>query len=699
MTQVQTVGDCHETRCTLPEWSIAALAGAGCSRDPVVKGQKYVASGDEYAKKNQREEAVIQYRNAIKTRPDWSEPHYKLAQTHQAAGDHVEAYGEYARAADLDPSNVDAQIKAGTLLLVSGEFAAAKTRAELALKADPKSVAAHILLGNAHAGLNEPGSALRQIEQAITLEPSYAPAWTALGAVKFRGGQRGEAADAFQTAVDLGPESIDARLALANFQWASGDVAGAESALQTALGIDPANPTAHRTLALLYLSTNRAPSAEPHFKALATEPGGKLALTDYYMGLRRSADALALIGELEKSTDSSHVQAARLRRASLAYGSGKKPEAYQILDQLIQAKPRDAEARVAKARMLLSDGKAADALDQAREAVKADSTLPGAHYTAGLAAVAAGKPEDAEKAFEEVISLSPRAAGAQLQLSRLRLARGEAAGALTAARDAAHYLPDSPEAAILVSRSLRAQGDVEKAWSELSTKAARHPESAELHIEMGTVALDRKELNAARAAFEAALRHAPRALDARSGLIATHLAAADIAKARAQLEEWKGAEPGNRGLDVLAARVELGAGKSADAERILQSVVAADATHLDAYDLLGRSYVSQGTTRSRDRTIRRDRAAGTQADGAANHGGDAARIARRPAAGEEDLRGDRRGRRARRHRVQQPRVDLCGRGSARRRAAAGAHRARAAAPSSRRGGHSGMGSTAPGLDG
>ena len=90
---------------------------------------------------------------------------------------------------------------------------------------------------------------------------------------------------------------------------------------------------------------------------------------------------------------------------------------------MIQAKPRNAEARVAKARMLLADGKAADALEHAREAVKADGTLPSTHYTVGLAALADGKPEDAEKAFEEVIRLSPRAAGAQLQLSRLRLAR------------------------------------------------------------------------------------------------------------------------------------------------------------------------------------------------------------------------------------------------------------------------------------
>ena len=573
---------------------VVALIASACAGDPETRARKYVASGDEFAKQNSRDEAVIQYRNAINLKPDWSEPHYKLAQTYQASGDHVNAYVEFARAADLDPSNVDAQIKAGTLLLVAGEFRAAQTRAELALKADPKSAAGHILLGNAHAGLNEPGSALRQIEQAITLEPSYAPGWTALGAVKFLGGRRDEAAEAFLKAVALAPQSIDARLALANFQWASNDVAAAEATLHAALGLDRNNAAAHRTLALLYLSTSRAPLAEPHFKALATDARGKLALTDYYMGLGRTADALALIDGLEKSTEAADVQAARLRRASLAFGTGKKDEAHRILNQIITERPREAEPRVAKARMLLAESKAADALKLAREAVRADGTLPSAHYTVGLAAMADGRPDDAEKAFEEVIRLSPRAAGAQLQLSRLRLARGETAGALTAARDAAQERPDSPEAAILVSRSLRAQGDAAKAWNELSSRVVRYPDSVPLHIEMGWVAIERKQFKAAFESFDAALRQAPASIEAQSGLIAAYIISGDVANARARVDDWRRAAPGNRALDVLAARVELAAGKPAEAERMLRSVVAADATHLDAYDLLGRLYVSQG---------------------------------------------------------------------------------------------------------
>lgn len=571
----------------------AALLAAACSGDPEADARKFVASGDSYASRNNRDEAIIQYRNAIKALPQWPEPHYKLAKTYEAAGDYVNAYSEYARAADLEPSNVDAQIKAGTLLLVAGEFEAARTRAELALKTDPNHVPAHILLGNAHAGLNELSSALKQIEQAISLEPSYAPAWTALGGVKFMRGSREDAAAAFRKSVELAPRSVDARLALANFQWATGDTAQAEQTLRAALAIDGSNASAHRALALLFLTTKRPQAAEPHFRALASQPNGKLALADYYMGLGRTTDALAVISELEQSQDVDEVRAARLRRAALTYGAGRKRDAHEILDQLIEEKPKDAEIRVAKAHMLIADGQMSEAVKHASEAVKAEATLPSAHYTLGLASLGDGKLNEAEKAFEEVTRLSPRAAAAHLQLSRLRLARGEPTGALTAAQDAARQRPDSPEAAILVSRSLRAQGDAAKAWSELSARAAKYPESAPLQIEMGWVALERRQFSAARGGFEDAIRLAPSSLEARSGLIATEIASGNPDAARKHVESWKRAAPDDRRLDVLSARVEAAAGNDAEAERILQQVIAQDASHLEAYELLGRLYFQQ----------------------------------------------------------------------------------------------------------
>jgi putative PEP-CTERM system TPR-repeat lipoprotein len=585
----------------VPLWAVAlatALAVSACSKDPEVAAREYVASGDRYLAEQKTSEAIIQYKNAVKERPQWAEPHFKLAQAHEKAGDPVNAYREYARAADIDPSNVDAQIKAGTLLLVAREFDAARTRAELALKANPNHAPAHILLGNAMAGLNETGAALKQIEQAITLDPSYAPAWTALGAVKFLGGRRGDAGEAFRKAVALSPASLDAHLALANYEWASGNTADAEKTLRGALALERDSASVHRALALLFLSTRRPLEAEPHFKALSDrEPGGRLALADYYMGIGRHSNALEVLTALASSSDQDDSRAARLRIAALNYASGKKEEAHRAIDALLQEKPRYVEARIAKARMLLSDGAPpADAAAHAREAVKTDPSVPGAHYAAGLAALAGNKLDEAEKAFHEVARLAPRAAAAQLQLARIQLARGEPALAMTAAKEAAEKRPDDPEAAVLLTRSLRAQGDVTRAWREISTRAAKQPDSAPLQIEMGWTALDQRHYAVARKAFEDGLRLDPSSYDARNGLVVADVAERQFDRARARVKDWRQAAPADPRLQLLDARLELAAGNAPDAERRLTEIIAADPSQLEAYELLGRAYVASGRT-------------------------------------------------------------------------------------------------------
>ena len=151
---------------TLCACCVLAAAASGCSRDPVKEGRKYLASGDAYAAKHRYREAVIEYKNAVNRQPQLAEAHYQLAQAYKASGEPVKAYGSFARAADLQPANVEAQIEAGTILLEGGEFDMARTRAELALKAQPQNPAALILLGNALAGLHDNARAVKQIEQA-----------------------------------------------------------------------------------------------------------------------------------------------------------------------------------------------------------------------------------------------------------------------------------------------------------------------------------------------------------------------------------------------------------------------------------------------------------------------------------------------------------------------------------------------------
>ena len=226
--------------------------------------------------------------------------------------------------------------------------------------------------------------------------------------------------------MDLDPKSADARVALANYEWATGDTKAAEAALRATLGMAPQNPDAHRAMALLYLTTKRAKLAEPHFQALATDPRGKLALADYYLGTAQEAAARRVLDELAAGDNKAHSRAARLRLATLAYSAGRKPEAHRIIDEILAEHPRSVEARNAKARMLLDEGSVQEAAEAARTAITFDAGSVAAHYTLGLTAIARERFDEAEREFSKVVELNPRAGAAQIQLARLGLAAGDA---------------------------------------------------------------------------------------------------------------------------------------------------------------------------------------------------------------------------------------------------------------------------------
>jgi Flp pilus assembly protein TadD len=74
------------------------------------------------------QEAVIEYRAAVKDDPKFGQARFKLAEAYLAFGDERNAYGEAIRGADLLSDNADAQVLAIKMLLRAGSYMDAKTR-------------------------------------------------------------------------------------------------------------------------------------------------------------------------------------------------------------------------------------------------------------------------------------------------------------------------------------------------------------------------------------------------------------------------------------------------------------------------------------------------------------------------------------------------------------------------------------------
>ena len=154
--------------------------------------------------------------------PRLGEARIKLGDLYARTSDAQNAYREYVRAADTLPDNIDAQLKAGALLLLGNQFADAKARAEKVLKLSPRHPGGLTLLGNALAGLNDMDGAMERLSAAIQADPGQGTLYSNIGVLQLARGDRQMAEASFKRAVNAAPKRVETRVALAHFYRIAG---------------------------------------------------------------------------------------------------------------------------------------------------------------------------------------------------------------------------------------------------------------------------------------------------------------------------------------------------------------------------------------------------------------------------------------------------------------------------------------------
>jgi tetratricopeptide (TPR) repeat protein len=137
----------------------------------------HVCLGIELARKGQIEEAISQYQEVIRLKPDYALAHNNL----------------------------------GFALLRKGQIGEAISQYQEAIRLKPDYTLAHNNLGNALYRKGRDNEAINQYQEALRLEPAYADAHNDLGLALYRNGHTGEAISQFQEALRLKPDHAAAR--------------------------------------------------------------------------------------------------------------------------------------------------------------------------------------------------------------------------------------------------------------------------------------------------------------------------------------------------------------------------------------------------------------------------------------------------------------------------------------------------------
>jgi Flp pilus assembly protein TadD len=126
------------------------LVVAACSsHKPTPSKEDSVRLGDALAEKKEYAQAIAAYRAASQSDPEDGQVRLKLARVYAAVANWGSALREAQGAADLRPTDADAQLFAGQMLLGPGWSIDAAERARAALRQQPENIQALILLGNA----------------------------------------------------------------------------------------------------------------------------------------------------------------------------------------------------------------------------------------------------------------------------------------------------------------------------------------------------------------------------------------------------------------------------------------------------------------------------------------------------------------------------------------------------------------------
>ena len=158
------------------------------------------------------ERSVAAARHAIELDPRSSEAYTSLGSIHaNYTWNWSEAEKAYARALDLNPSNVLAHKGYGALLSYLGRHDEAIAEARRALKLDPLSLLMHANLGITYHRAHRQDEAVKQMEQTLSMDPNYMLGHLNLGLILAAKKSYDAAALEFSRALTFSPEFGDAR--------------------------------------------------------------------------------------------------------------------------------------------------------------------------------------------------------------------------------------------------------------------------------------------------------------------------------------------------------------------------------------------------------------------------------------------------------------------------------------------------------
>ena len=543
-------------------WGVFFLGFAGCAASPAEKKAEHIQRGNEYMAEEKFNEAIIEFRNALKIDSGSLQAMENIGIAYFEIGEIQKAYVFLNKARELGTKKTDVYVKLSTIYLLAHSLDEAREAAENALENEPDNIDALLLATAAAQKSEELDESIRILEERMPKFKDVAKYHLALGTLYLRKNNLDEAERSYYQALELWPDSPQTHAALGKLFWLKKDRVKAEEEFKKASELAPMGSREQIKLALLYVFTGKPDLAKD------------------------------LLEEVVKQTPD-FLPAWRLL-AQIYFSEKKLDESGQAVEKVLEKQNADIESLLLRGRIYLAKRQTEKAMDDLRQVISLSPDLVQAHHHLARAYVQAGDVENARKEFEKVLADNPEYRDARLQLAELDIKTGNAFKSIDLLNEYLEKFGDAPLAYVLLGTAYSEEKRLDEALESFEKASALAPKDPRGPYLVGVVLQRQGKQEEAERKFQASLEISPAYVQALSRLVAIDLNENKFDNAVKRVEAQISKVPESGGLHFLLAKLYEAKNDLEKAESLLLKAIDLEPGMYTAYTELGKIYIRMG---------------------------------------------------------------------------------------------------------
>ncbi len=176
----------------------------------------HLEKGMAYYRQAEYDKARVELRNVLQIDPRSPQVYFVIGSIEEEQQNWQAAFGNYRKAAELDPSHVEAKVRLGRLYLLSGALQEAEDLVRDVLATRPDHPGARFLRAAALVRKGDVAAAIREATDVANADPTQTDAISLLGGLFTSQGDYARAQAILEKGVSANPKNIPLRMDLAS---------------------------------------------------------------------------------------------------------------------------------------------------------------------------------------------------------------------------------------------------------------------------------------------------------------------------------------------------------------------------------------------------------------------------------------------------------------------------------------------------